>query len=187
MTDGLGRIGWCTLSETVLKAELPLCRRQALCCSLAVEQVCRFKIRRRAVPAVLGKQILSVGVVVFCGRFCPFQGFFKMSGRIQQVHQADLCFRQPFLCQRSVKRFQGFRGCTFQFLDICQIVTCIGMPLFSGDAEHFYTLFAVLVRAVCIKQVFCQLECSGRMTCRCCLCKQAADFAKVKLFLRQAF
>ena len=99
MIDGLGRVGWCTLSETVLKAELPLCRRQALCCSLAVEKVCRFKIRWRTVLAVLGQQILSVGVVVFCGRFCPFQGFFKMSGRIQQVHQADLCFRQPFFCQ----------------------------------------------------------------------------------------
>ena len=98
MIDGLGRVGWCTLSETVLKAELPLCRRQALCCSLAVEQVCRCKIWRRAVPAVLGKQILSVGVVVFCSHFCPFQCFLKMLGRIQQVHQADLCFRQPFLC-----------------------------------------------------------------------------------------
>ena len=110
-----------------------------------------------------------------------------MLGRIQQVHQANLRFGQTCFCQRLVKRYQGFRGYTFQFLDICQIVTRVGMPLFGSDAEHFHTLFAVLVRAVCIKQVFCQLECGGGMACRGRFCQQAADFAKVKLFLRQTF
>lgn len=111
-----------------------------------------------------------------------------MSGRVQQVHQADLRFGQACFCQRPVKRYQGFRGRAFQFLDICQIVTRIGMPLFGGDAEHFHTLFAVLVRAVRVHQVFCQLECGGGMICRGRFCQQSADFGKVIiLFLRQAF
>ena len=187
MIDGLCRVGLRPLSETVLQSELPVCRRQALCRRFAVEQVRRFKIRRCAVPAVLGEQVLPVGIVVFCGRFCPFECFFKMPGRVQQVHQADLRFGHSCFCRRPVKRYQGFRGRAFQFLDICQIVTRVGMPLFGGDAEHFHTLFAVLVGAVRIHQVFCQLECGGGMTCRGRFCQQSADFGKVKLFLRKAF
>lgn len=110
MIDGLCRVGFRPLSETVLQPELPMCFRQALCRRFAVEQVRRFKIRRRAVPAVLGEQVLPAGIVVFCACFCPFQGFFKMSGRVQKVHQADLRFGQACFCQRPVKRYQGFRG-----------------------------------------------------------------------------